>query len=70
MAPRWLVEMGLLFACVGLAGLALAAAQAFFGWSTEAVGWGLVAIMVAVLAYAGFAAYGYFRALREEDDDL
>jgi hypothetical protein len=54
-------------AAVGL-GLGVAWAETALGIPKFFVQAGLLIMLVAVLGFAGWAAYGYYRAIRDEDD--
>lgn len=63
-AVAWLA---LAAASVGL-GLGLAWVETAFGIPKFFVQAGLLIVLVAAVGFAGWTAYGYYRAIRDEDD--
>lgn len=58
-----------LLAAVGVAlGLGVAWAEAAFAIPKNVVAWFWIVLMVAALGFAGWAAWGYYRAIRDEDE--
>jgi ammonia channel protein AmtB len=66
-ARQLAVWIGLIAAGVAL-GLGVAWVEAGFAIPKNVVQWFWIAVMVAALGFAGWAAWGYYRALREEDE--
>ena len=64
-----LVREWVLFAVLGVAlGLSVAWLQEAFGIPRNVIGWFWIVLMVAALGYAGWAAWGYYVAVRDEDE--
>jgi hypothetical protein len=64
-----LVREWALFAVLGVVlGLGVAWLQGALGIPRNIVGWFWIVLMVAALGYAGWAAWGYYGAVRDEDD--
>jgi RsiW-degrading membrane proteinase PrsW (M82 family) len=63
-AASWLAT-----ACIAVAiGLGIAWAESAFAIPKIIVQTGLLTALLAALGFAGWAAYGYYRAFRDEDE--
>jgi len=59
---------GLLAALGVVLGLGVAWLEAALGIPRGVIQWFWIVLMIAVLGFAGWAAWGYYRAIRDEND--